>query len=383
MIRFTLIVALVSFAVCYLATPACRVAADRLACVAMVRERDTHAIPVPYLGGVALFLALWSGLAVAAAAPMDELLGPIALLDATHVMVAVTILFVYGLADDLFDLAPLYKFLAQVATGCLLAMWGVALVHIPLPGGELLILDDTQSGVLTVVFTVLAANAVNFVDGLDGLAAGVVASGAGGLMIVSSHSLNSHSPSALGAGVIILSATLIGALLGFYMHNRHPALIFMGDAGSLMLGGVLAAAVILSMQLYPAYASDAQGVGAGSVSRVGTYLWICLPAAIVGIPALDLVLAVIRRVRRGQSILQADREHLHHRLLGRGGSHGHAVNAITAWAAILSCGGAWIVASPSVTKMLAVGSLAAVVLAWHEWTARRSAPRVPLTSRIG
>lgn len=379
-----LLLFLVPLAVTTLTVPACRVLAISLGCVAKVRERDIHTEPVPYMGGIAMYIGLWATYLVASSLPAAQQLGSVSLSDTRNVLLASGIIFVFGIADDVFDLSAAMKLGAQLVTGGFLAFAGVSLILIPLPGGQLLAVDAVQSGLLTVLLIAVASNAVNFVDGLDGLAAGIVGAGASGLVIYSAVSLF-DSRSGLGGSALILSLGLIGVCSGFYIHNAYPARIFMGDGGSLMLGTVLAAASILSVQLFPAFNANAEGVALGSISRVGVFLWIILPIAVLGLPLFDLTLAVIRRLRRGTSIFLADREHLHHVVLRRGDSHRAASISLTVWAGILSCGGAWIVVRPSVLHVAVVAAMALAAFVWNEtalrWRRRKSNDHVEAAQR--
>ncbi|KPC86365.1 transferase, partial [Streptomyces sp. NRRL WC-3753] len=210
----------------------------------------------------------------------------------------------------------------------------------------------------------ITINAVNFVDGLDGLAAGMVCIAATAFFMHAyriwyGYGLEAAAPAALFA------ALLMGMCLGFLPHNMHPARIFMGDSGSMLIGLVLAAgAISITGQVDP----DAMGLFAGSEKAavhqtVPVYMPLLLPLTIIAVPAADLVLAVVRRTWRGQSPFAADRGHLHHRLLEIGHSHSRAVLIMYFWSALIAFGAlAYSVNEASMWVALGVAALSAVGL---------------------
>lgn len=359
-----LLIGLVAAAVTLLTAPGFRALAECMGIVAHVRERDIHVHPVPYLGGIPIYLGLWAGLLVAENVPLRDL-STTGLDDARHVLAAAGIVFGYGLADDFWDLPALGKLGAQVATGGLLAAWEVRLFTLPLPGGYQLSISDAQSAIFTVLIVVLSSNAVNLVDGLDGLAAGVVFAGAGGLLIFTGLSQNRFTTF---GGATLIAVLLMGVCLGFYVHNAPPAKMFMGDAGSLPSGVLLSSAAILAVQFAPTTAAPPNTIGFDS--RLGIFLWLALPVCILGIPLLDLSLALIRRLASGQPLFKPDKRHLHHLLVGQGNSHAKASWILTCWSITVAWGAAWIVVAPSVLKLVAVFAVAFALLTLSELTRR-------------
>ncbi len=183
---------------------------------------------------------------------------------------------------------------------------------------------------------VATVNAVNFVDGLDGLAAGVVGISALAFFFYCYQlsSLNGVSRATTGA---LLSAALAGACAGFLAHNFHPARLFMGDSGSMLIGLVLSATAITVTTQFAAEDIALGGDGARS-SFLPMLLPVALPILILIVPLIDLVLAVVRRTRAGRSPFAPDKQHLHHRLLEIGHSHRRAVMIMWAWAGLIAFG---------------------------------------------
>jgi UDP-GlcNAc:undecaprenyl-phosphate GlcNAc-1-phosphate transferase len=226
-------------------------------------------------------------------------------------------------------------------------------------------LTQWQGTLLTVALVVITINAVNFVDGLDGLAAGMVCIAATAFFLYAYRIWYSYGVEA-AAPATLFSAILMGMCLGFLPHNMHPARIFMGDSGSMLIGLVLAAgAISVTGQVDP----DALNLYVGSEKEavhqtVPVYIPLLLPLTIIAVPAADLILAIVRRTWRGQSPFAADRGHLHHRLLEIGHSHSRAVLIMYFWSALIAFGAlAYSVNSASMWIVLGVVFLSAIGLA--------------------
>jgi UDP-GlcNAc:undecaprenyl-phosphate GlcNAc-1-phosphate transferase len=186
-----------------------------------------------------------------------------------------------------------------------------------------------------VLLTVALVNAMNFVDGLDGLAAGIglIAAGATGLFAIGLVQRVGNDPSAYSPA--LLAAVLAGACLGFLPHNFNPARIFMGDSGSMLIGLLLAAAT--TSESGRIFINGDTGSGAGT-DLLALFAPVVVLAAVVFVPLLDLLMAVVRRTRKGLSPFTPDKMHLHHRLLEIGHSHRRAVLLIYLWAGVLAFG---------------------------------------------
>jgi UDP-GlcNAc:undecaprenyl-phosphate GlcNAc-1-phosphate transferase len=255
------------------------------------------------------------------------------------VMGAALLLAAVGALDDRYDLDALTKFAGQTTAAGILVIFGVqwTVFFVPWGGsdsaesGSLLILGQEQGVLLTVLLTVALVNAMNFVDGLDGLAAGIgmIAAAAVGLFAIGLVGRVGNDPSVYSPALI--AAVLAGACLGFLPHNFNPARIFMGDSGSMLIGLLLAAAT-----------TSASGkisiIGAGATDVLALFAPLIVLAAVVFVPLLDLLMAVVRRTRKGLSPFSPDKMHLHHRLLEIGHSQRRAVLLIYLWAGVLAFG---------------------------------------------
>lgn len=325
--RSYLLILLVAAIVTYLMTPALRVLALRLGAMTAVRDRDVHETPTPRLGGVAMLLGLIAALAVGSYLPfLDPVMsGPAP----WGILISAAMMCIVGAIDDVWGLDPITRLAAQGLAGLLLAWQGVQLVSLPVlgvtvgSGGMLLTLS-----VLAVVGTI---NAVNFIDGLDGLVAGVMAIGGAAFFIYTYALTRESSPSDYSSLAAVIAAAMVGICLGFLPHNFNPARIFMGDSGAYLIGLLTASAtIVVTGQIDPTIVSQARLMPA--------FAPVLLPIAVLLIPMLDLILAVLRRVQSGRSPFSADRGHLHHRLLDLGHSHRVAVLIMYAWAVVFAFG---------------------------------------------
>lgn len=328
--REYLLVMLIAAAVTFLSSALCRRLAFRTGALAKVRDRDVHTIEMPYFGGVAMLIGVAAAILLAWQLPF---LGRQALVqtDSRAVLVAAAVICLVGVLDDVLDLPPLAKFAGQVLAAGLAVALGVKMLWIPLPG-QIVSLDGAASVAITVFFIVLCSNAVNFVDGLDGLATGVVGIGALAFFAYS-YALYWYEGLDRATTSSLIAVVIAGACLGFLPHNFFPARMFMGDSGAMLLGLLLATSTIsLTGQLDPSQLGDGQS---GLMPLV---LPLVLPLAILALPLLDLTMAFFRRTYAGQWWFLPDKQHLHHRLLERGHSQRRAVLLMYAWSALVSFG---------------------------------------------
>ncbi|MFW6598565.1 MraY family glycosyltransferase [Propionibacteriaceae bacterium Y2011] len=325
--REYLLVFLVAAAITYLLTGACRVVALRVGAVAKVRDRDVHTIPIPYFGGVAMLFGVGAAMMLAVNLPwLGRHVG--VRYDTYAVLAGAVIIVIVGVLDDLFDLNALAKFAGQICAAAVVVGLGVKMLWIPLPNA-IISLDNAASTAVTVFFVVLCSNAVNFVDGLDGLATGVVGIGAVAFFLYSYY-LSSEQHLVLATTSSVITVALAGICAGFLPHNFSPARIFMGDSGALLLGLLLATSTIsLTGQMDSAQVQQASDL-------IPAYLPLVLPLAILALPFLDLTLAVVRRTFAGRWWFVADKKHIHHRLLERGHSQRRAVLLMYVWSALIS-----------------------------------------------
>ncbi|KOU59695.1 transferase [Streptomyces sp. MMG1533] len=363
-VREYLLTLCVTAAVTYLLTGPVRKFAIVAGAMPEIRARDVHREPTPRLGGIAMFFGLCAGLLVADhLANLNEVFAksnePRALLSGAAVI------WLIGVLDDKFEIDALIKLGGQMIAAGVMVMQGLTILWLPIPSVGNVALTQWQGTLLTVALVVITINAVNFVDGLDGLAAGMVCIASAAFFLYAYRVWVSYGIEA-AAPATLFAAILMGMCLGFLPHNMHPARIFMGDSGSMLIGLVLAAgAISITGQVDP----DALKLFAGSEKAavhqtVPVYIPLLLPLTIIAIPAADLVLAIVRRTWRGQSPFAADRGHLHHRLLEIGHSHSRAVLIMYFWSALIAFGAlAYSVNSASMWIVLGVVFLSAIGLA--------------------
>jgi len=331
-IVFYLIVALVSAGVTFGLTMVIWRLSKRYRLYPRIRERDVHTKPTPRLGGIAMFFGMVAAMGVAALLPAFDLVfsepGPIIGLGLAALLIVIV-----GVADDIWDLDWTVKLVAQILAAGILAWQGIQLFTLPI-GGQA-IYSPWLSLIFTIVAVVLVMNAVNFIDGLDGLVAGV-ATIAGGVFFIYAYLLQSRAQTDYFNLASLTTAILIGACLGFIILNWHPAKLFMGDAGALLVGLTMAASTI---SITGRVDSSVAGTGEYFTAYFApAFIPILLPLAVLAVPLLDFALAVVRRVSAGRSPFSADRKHLHHRLLDMGHSHLQAVLTLYAWTFAASVG---------------------------------------------
>lgn len=292
-----LLVFLVAVGVSDLSTGIVRRISTRVGLLDHPDDRKIHHESVPYMGGVAIFISFF--LAVALGLHLDAGFRFAFLRQFIGIFIATCVIFLLGIFDDLGGSNASIKFLWQSVAATIAYAYGFNVDRITNPFGGEILFDPVLSWALTVLWFAAVTNAVNLIDGLDGLAAGVCAMTATTLFLVG-VSRDAIVPASL-------SIALAGALIGFLRHNFHPAKIFMGDAGALTVGFLLAA------------------ISTDSLTKASTFASLAVPFAALGLPILDTSLAILRRVTSGRPVFDADRGHLHHRLLAMGFSHRRTV----------------------------------------------------------
>ena len=320
--EFLLTIAFAS-ALCYLITPYIKTLALKAGAFIHVRSRDTHTKVTPRWGGIGMWISMSITFLVVSHLPLvAKSFGR----EATGIFLAGTFIMILGALDDLYDLDSITKFAGQAVAGGILLLHGVQILWLPING--IYILPASIGQLLTILFVMVVINAINFVDGLDGLATGIVAIcamsffGFAYLLAVVNGLNRAGAPS-------LITAVIIGICIGFLPHNYHPARIFMGDSGAMFLGLLLsAAAITLTGQI------DVNAITNENSSKV--LLPLLLPFTVLAIPLLDLVLAVVRRLRAGRSPFAADKEHLHHKLLSMGNSHRRTSAILYLWTAMFA-----------------------------------------------
>jgi UDP-GlcNAc:undecaprenyl-phosphate GlcNAc-1-phosphate transferase len=270
-----------------------------------------------------------------------------------------------GFLDDWWDIDAFIKLAGQVGAAGLMVYFGMSLTSIPLPGSSARYLDSTMQLIVTILIVVVSINAVNFVDGLDGLAAGIVAI-AGLATFAYSVALSSDIQDTRINSTAVITAILIGMCAGFLPHNFHPAKIFMGDTGAMLLGLVLAASMIKVTSIDPNVIPN--------LNRFPVILPMLLPVAVLVPPLADFLMAVVRRISYGKSPFAADRGHLHHRLLDIGHSHQRTVLIMYAWTFLfavtvvgLSIFGVKLIVFPFIVLVAIVVLILMGLPRWRSW----------------
>ena len=329
-----------------------------------IRERDVHTNPTPRLGGIAMFLGVLVSFIIASQLPFFTIIfsnpGP-----TSAILGAAFLIVIVGVADDIWDLDWTIKLAAQLLVAGLVAWQGVQILSLPI--GGITVGSPTMSFILTILTIVLVMNAINFIDGLDGLVAGVALISNGVFLIYSYLLARETSPSNYFNLASFIAAIVVGACAGFLPFNWHRAKLFMGDAGSMLVGLLMATgAIAVTGQIDPATL--------GRSELLPAFLPIILPFAILLLPLADFTLAVLRRLRAGKSPFTADRQHLHHRLLDMGHSHLQAVLILYSWTSVVSIGFLlFFIAKPYgiAVLFLAVGTIACTIVTVAPLTRRQ------------
>lgn len=338
-VRDYLLTLCVTAAVTYLLTGPVRKFAIAIGAMPAIRARDVHREPTPRLGGIAMFGGLCAGLIVAD--HLFNLQGVFELSNEPRALLSgAALIWLIGVLDDKFEIDALIKLGGQMIAAAVMVIQGLTILWLPIPGVGTVALTQWQGTLLTVALVVITINAVNFVDGLDGLAAGMVCIASAAFFLYAYRLWMGYGIEA-AAPATLFAAILMGMCLGFLPHNMHPARIFMGDSGSMLIGLVLAAgAISITGQVDP----DNMRIFFEGSERGAThamfpvFIPLLLPLTIIAIPAADLILAIVRRTWNGQSPFAADRGHLHHRLLEIGHSHSRAVLIMYFWSALIAFG---------------------------------------------
>jgi UDP-GlcNAc:undecaprenyl-phosphate/decaprenyl-phosphate GlcNAc-1-phosphate transferase len=331
-----LLVGICALAITFMVTPIVRWGAIRLDAVDRPSDRKVHAYPTPTLGGLAMGIGIFGAGLVAFLMPefREKFVGSSELLG---IGAGAIVIFFLGAVDDLHDLPAPVKLAGQIFAAGIVFLSGVQMRFLLLPGGDVLALSDDVSVLLTIAWLVAMINAVNLVDGLDGLAAGIVAIAAASFFVYT-FNLEIGGFNVAQSSAPLVAIIIVGVTLGFLRHNFYPAKIFMGDSGSMLLGLVLGGATVAGI--------GSQGVGVSDfvpgspTSQVFlAYFPLLIPLAVIAIPMADALFAIIRRARRRRSVFNADKEHLHHRLMDLGHGHRQAVIVMYVWSALAAGAG--------------------------------------------
>ncbi len=319
------VAALVTFAT----TPLVGMLARRQGWVYLPNDRTVHQSPLPDVGGLAMYLGLVAAMLTAWSLDAFDLLFS-SNSEPIGVLVAATIIYIVGFVDDVRGLSPPAKVAGTVLAGLALVQFGVVMYAFRLPffDGPILLAQEWRP-LVTVLWLLGMTQAINFIDGLDGLAAGIVAIGAGAFFLYSQKLIDSDVLDVRNIGPL-MAIIAVGVCVGFLPHNFNPARIMMGDGGALLLGLLLAVA------------TSVVGGRADSFNQefIGqTYFFLAplaIPLLILGVPIFDLAFAIFRRAASRRSLSTADKGHLHHRLMELGHGHRRSVVILWTWTLLLS-----------------------------------------------
>ncbi|RIL72439.1 undecaprenyl/decaprenyl-phosphate alpha-N-acetylglucosaminyl 1-phosphate transferase [Staphylococcus devriesei] len=295
---YTLLLIAVTLVISLIITPVVIKVSIKLDLVDRPNYRKIHTKPVSVLGGTVILLSFLIGIWLGH--PIEREVRPL--------VIGVIVMYLIGLIDDIYDLKPILKLLGQIVAASIVVFYDITIDFISFPMGPT-IHFGIFSIPITIIWIVAITNAINLIDGLDGLASGVSAIGLITIAFIAVLQANVF--------IIMICSVLIGSLLGFLFFNFHPAKIFLGDSGALMIGFII-----------------------GFLSLLGfkniTFISLFFPIVILAVPFIDTLFAMIRRMKNKQHIMQADKSHLHHRLLALGYSHRQTVLLIYSIAIMFS-----------------------------------------------
>jgi UDP-GlcNAc:undecaprenyl-phosphate GlcNAc-1-phosphate transferase len=311
----------------FVLTPVVRLVSITTGTIDHPSDRRVHPVPTPTAGGVAMYAGFLVALGVSRFLPFFADVNR-ASPEPLAALVTCTLMLMLGLVDDRRGVLWLTKLTGQIFAAGVLVLLGPQFTYFIIPGSGIVVLSGELGQILTIIWVVMVANAVNLVDGLDGLAAGMVAIATAAFFL-----FMVQSPSLFGAAsqAALLSSIACGICLGFLPWNFHRAKIFMGDSGAMLLGMLVSIATIsgVGRNPYPPSPGD----------LAVTAIPLLVVALVLFVPFLDVVLAIIRRTRRGVGIGVADKEHLHHQLLVIGHGHRRAVLLMYLWSALIAGSG--------------------------------------------
>ncbi|MEY3656823.1 MAG: UDP-N-acetylglucosamine--undecaprenyl-phosphate N-acetylglucosamine-phosphate transferase [Actinomycetota bacterium] len=348
-----LIVGLCAMTVTLLTTPLVRAVARVKNWVAVPDERKVHTVPTPDVGGIAMFAGVMCALLMAwnmdRFSPLfdgnSELLG---------VLLGAMVVLGIGVMDDIREVSAPARVFGVIVTGMILVAAGVTMFYFRIPFLGVIQLSNDWIPIVTIVWLLGMTQAINLIDGLDGLAAGIVAIGSTAFFIYSQHLAGLGLLSEPNIGPLIAIIT-VGVCVGFLPFNFNGASIFMGDSGAYLLGFLVA----VSTSVVGGRADPTTQAFSGQ-----TYFFLAplaIPLIILGVPVFDVAFAIVRRVINRQGLAHADKGHLHHRLIALGHGPRRAVAILWSWTALLSAFVLYPVFNKSAKNFAPFGLLALVL----------------------
>ncbi len=301
--------------------------APRIGAMATPGTRSVHAEPIPSLGGAAMFGGFLAAMAVAS--QLNQFQGMFA--DSSEplgILLGAGVMFLVGAVDDLREVSPPAKVAGQILSASLLSLFGVTMLYfrVPFASYQYIVLSPDLAPLVTVVAVVLLANALNLIDGLDGLAAGIVLIAGTAMFLYADRLFKAGLLEGSNIGPLI-AVIAVAVCAGFLPHNFNPARIFMGDAGAMFLGLLMAVTTIT--------------IGGRTADEFSgqTYFFfapLLIPIVILAVPVVDTAFSFVRRAAARRKVFVADREHLHHRLMRLGHGPRRSVVILWLWTALLS-----------------------------------------------
>ena len=334
-VGYVLLTLLIAAVVSFIATPLVKSLSVKVGAIDVPKDnRRMHDHPIPRLGGLAIFLGFMFAVILMVRINSQQ----------RGILLGAVIIVVLGIFDDIYALPAKLKFVVQIGAALVSVLMGNRIEVLSNPNifsdNPVWVLDDWMSIAFSVIWIVAITNAVNLIDGLDGLACGVSTIGSATMLVIAL--LFSE------VDVAMIMGALVGACIGFLPYNLNPAKIFMGDTGATFLGFIMANMSIQGM------------------FKMYTIISFVAPFLILGLPIFDVCFAVVRRVSKGQSPMQPDRSHVHHRLIDMGLSQKQAVGMLYVISAILGLSAVILTTSGALKAMIFLVVMALTALmAWR------------------
>ena len=346
-----LFIGVIAAVVTFVSTPFVVKLATRMNWVVEPDERRVHKVPTPDVGGIAMFLGFIVALAIAwkmgrFSPVFDNNSEPLG------VLLAAIVIFATGLVDDIREISSPAKVTGTVIAGLVLVYFGATMFYFRVPFLDVFVLSNDWIPLITILWLMGMSQAVNLIDGLDGLAAGIVAIAAASFFLYSRRldDLGALAQPNMGPLIAIIA---LGVCLGFLPHNFNPAKIFMGDSGALFLG--------LLMAVSTSVVGGRADPNSQTYTPGQTYFFLAplfIPLFILGVPILDTLFAIIRRAVNRQGVATADKGHLHHRLMNLGHGQRRSVLILWLWTTILSGFVLYPIFTKAQTALIPIGTAA-------------------------
>ncbi len=346
-----LFIGVIAAVVTFVSTPFVVKLATRMNWVVEPDERRVHKVPTPDVGGIAMFLGFIVALAIAwkmgrFSPVFDNNSEPLG------VLLAAIVIFSTGLIDDIREISSPAKVTGTVIAGLVLVYFGATMFYFRVPFLDVFVLSNDWIPLITILWLMGMSQAVNLIDGLDGLAAGIVAIAAASFFLYSRRldDLGALAQPNMGPLIAIIA---LGVCLGFLPHNFNPAKIFMGDSGALFLG--------LLMAVSTSVVGGRADPNSQTYTPGQTYFFLAplfIPLFILGVPILDTLFAIIRRAVKRQGVATADKGHLHHRLMNLGHGQRRSVLILWLWTTILSGFVLYPIFTKAQTALIPIGTAA-------------------------